>query len=258
MVLTLSKPLGSPAWLSIGSEDPEVSAEFYSAVFGWNVKRSERHGQWGVFGRGGRSVAGIHYRNRRSGHLSWTVYFHASEEVLERARPHLTSAGNSEGVDAASWVDTLGARFALAAPNEGLTLGLVNESFSLYWVELFSSAPDESVRFYSSLLQWRMVETLIPGSSEKYFIISPLSASPDAAHGGILHLDFLREAAESTSHWLPYFAVPDCEETLKKAKDSGAAVRVDVTDVEGIGREAQLIDPLGIPFGIIQPIPSRS
>ncbi|RMG61620.1 MAG: VOC family protein, partial [Calditrichaeota bacterium] len=54
------------------------------------------------------------------------------------------------------------------------------------------------------------------------------------------------------SHWLVYFAVEDCDATVKTAQSLGGQVLVSPSDIPGVGRFAILQDPQGAVFAIIK------
>ena len=53
-------------------------------------------------------------------------------------------------------------------------------------------------------------------------------------------------------NWLVYFAVEDCDETLKKVESEGGKVAGPPTDVPEIGRLAVAQDPQGAYFAFIR------
>jgi len=62
----------------------------------------------------------------------------------------------------------------------------------------------------------------------------------------------LEEMGDMPSHWLPYFAVEDCDQTSAKAQDMGATVLQLPTDIPETGRFSVLMDPQGAAFAIIK------
>jgi predicted enzyme related to lactoylglutathione lyase len=53
--------------------------------------------------------------------------------------------------------------------------------------------------------------------------------------------------------WIQYITVDDCDQTLARAKQNGAAVILEPVDAEGVGRFGILRDPLGGIIGVIKP-----
>ncbi len=65
--------------------------------------------------------------------------------------------------------------------------------------------------------------------------------------GGMMALP---PGALAPPHWLPYFAVTDCDASAAKAASLGAKTFVPPSDIPGTGRFAVLGDPQGATFAI--------
>jgi hypothetical protein len=52
------------------------------------------------------------------------------------------------------------------------------------------------------------------------------------------------------AHWLPFFAVDDCDGTAAHAQALGALVKLPPTELPRMGRFAVLEDPQGAAFGV--------
>jgi predicted enzyme related to lactoylglutathione lyase len=59
-------------------------------------------------------------------------------------------------------------------------------------------------------------------------------------------------------HWMPYFAVTDCDATVQKASEHGGGVIRPAEDIPNIGRFAILRDPASAVFAIIKPEPRQA
>jgi predicted enzyme related to lactoylglutathione lyase len=62
----------------------------------------------------------------------------------------------------------------------------------------------------------------------------------------------LEEMGNMPSHWLPYFAVEDCDQISAKAQEMGATVLQPPTDIPGTGKFSVLLDPQGAAFAILK------
>ena len=60
------------------------------------------------------------------------------------------------------------------------------------------------------------------------------------------------EMGNIPSHWMPYFAVEDCDQTCSKAQELGATVLQPPMDIPKTGRFSVLQDPQGAVFAIIK------
>jgi predicted enzyme related to lactoylglutathione lyase len=65
-----------------------------------------------------------------------------------------------------------------------------------------------------------------------------------------------KEMAGAPSRWTSYFAVTDCDATVKKAGQLGATVLVPATDIPQVGRFAAFADPQGAAFSVIKGEPA--
>jgi predicted enzyme related to lactoylglutathione lyase len=63
--------------------------------------------------------------------------------------------------------------------------------------------------------------------------------------------------AGGDAYWLPYFAVTDVDAVAGRARERGGAVRLEPTDVPGVGRLARLADPFGARFAVLRPDPRQ-
>ncbi|MBI2815805.1 MAG: VOC family protein [Acidobacteria bacterium] len=90
--------------------------------------------------------------------------------------------------------------------------------------------PERAGRFYSGLFQWTEHEIGgIPPAKERNPQIPP--------------------------HWLVYFHVTNCDESVAKAKQLGATAMGPAISMEDVGRWAVLADPQGATFAIFEPAP---
>jgi predicted enzyme related to lactoylglutathione lyase len=65
-------------------------------------------------------------------------------------------------------------------------------------------------------------------------------------------MEIAKEWGPVPSHWLPYFAVEDCDRTVEKAKGLGAKVLAPPMDIPDTGRFSVLQDPQGAAFAVIR------
>ena len=94
--------------------------------------------------------------------------------------------------------------------------------------------------FYEQVLGWSFDD--VPIGGETYTQIN----TPTAPGGGIQ----LKADEELPAHWMPYVAVDSVADTVARARDAGARILVDTSDVEGHSPVAVIGDPAGAIFGI--------
>ncbi|MBN8549093.1 MAG: VOC family protein [Deltaproteobacteria bacterium] len=116
------------------------------------------------------------------------------------------------------------------------------------WNELMSADAKASAAFYGKLFGWKTepFNTADKKSPVDYQIFKIDSASmgvagmaPCSAPGG-------------GSQWIPYIIVQNTDASLRAAKELGAKVLLEVTDIPTVGRIAVIQDPQGAVFGLHQ------
>lgn len=107
------------------------------------------------------------------------------------------------------------------------------------WHDLMTTDPARSVAFYTELFGWTITD--IPMGSFTYRRI----AVGDEAQAGLMPLD---PAHGMASHWMPYLAVDDVDETVAAVDGLGGARCVPPMDVPNVGRFAVVDDPAGTPI----------
>ncbi|MFF4214652.1 VOC family protein [Streptomyces nondiastaticus] len=252
---------GSPNWLDLGSPDTAASAEFYGAVFGWDLQSAGPDaGGYGFFLQGGKSVAALGPLTEEGASPAWTVYFQtpdadATVKAAEQAGGAVRVAP-TDVMDAgrlACLTDPGGAEFALWQPAAVKGLERFCEPDTLLWVELHTADPAAAGAFYRTLFGWGTEEKEF--SVGTYTLISLAGASgDDAAFGGIAPAPGGGEAA-GPSRWIPYFLVTDTDATVAKVQEAGGSVVAPADDVPDVGRIAWLADQFGAVFGVLKPLP---
>ena len=111
------------------------------------------------------------------------------------------------------------------------------------YVELHSNDLKKAREFYAQLFSWKLEDINLRGVSYTSIAVG------EGTGGGML----TNQAPDGTpSHWLAYVGVDDVVAATKKAKQLGAKVVVDVTQVGGSGSMSILIDPSGATVGLWQ------
>ncbi|MEV7600451.1 VOC family protein [Kitasatospora sp. NPDC089797] len=256
MLNTAFRP-GSPVWLDLSSPDTRASVDFYSALFGWTFDPAgQEAGGYGFFQLDGRIAAALGPLTEEGALPGWTLYFATDDadrttELVQQAGGRVRfapfdvfAAGRTAGC-----TDPTGADFALWQPHDTRGLDVVNAPISLCWAECYSVDAERAKAFYRTVFDWQ--EQDVPLGEVRYTVLTPAGGGTDDAHGGILQLGPEHTARGTSSHWLPYFEVPNVDASLAIADQFGAKVRIPATDVHGVGRLAQLVDPHGAVFAVI-------
>ncbi|MET8701576.1 VOC family protein [Kitasatospora sp. NPDC058032] len=262
MLTTAFRP-GSPNWLDLTSPDTEASVAFYTSVFDWTyASAGPEAGGYGFFQQDGRTVAALGPFTDTHAAPAWTVYFCTLD--ADRTTALVREAGGRvrfapfnvfTSGRMAGYTDPTGADFAVWQPQDVHGLDTVTEPGSLCWAECYSVDAEASKAFYRAVFAWQEQDVPVGGELQ-YTVLTPSGGGTEDAHGGIMQLGPEQTAAGTSSHWLPYFEVPDVDARLATAERLGATVRIPAMDVHGVGRLGQLIDPQGAVFAVITSPPT--
>ncbi|MPY56589.1 VOC family protein [Streptomyces spongiae] len=253
---------GSPCWIDLGSPDTKEATAFYGGVFGWQfVSAGPEAGGYGFFQKDGSTVAALGPLTEEGASPAWTVYFRTDDA---RATAGAVEQGGGTvrvaptDVMGEGWMaqltDQQGARFAVLQP--GRTAGgleKTSEDNALLWVELHVSDPVAGIDFYRGLFGWRSEEMRAPGMTYRVLSLKE-GDQQDTSFGGVVPL---QEGGHGAS-WVPYFAVADADDIVRKTQENGGSVLMPADDVPDVGRIAWLADTSGAVFAVLKPNPRQA
>ncbi|MFB7504785.1 VOC family protein [Streptomyces broussonetiae] len=245
---------GSPVWLDVASPDPDRTAAFYGAVFGWRfTSAGPDAGGYGYLQKDGATVAAVGRLTEQGARPAWMTYFRADD--VQAAAGTVTSAGGTVRVapmtmgeaSMAQFTDPQGAQFAVLRSGQGLQR--TSQDDSLVWVELHTGDPESAVGFYHRLFGWRSAEMKAPGMTYRVLSIAA-GDQQEGSFGGVAPLQDSPQA-----RWMPYFAVADVDATATAVQDNGGTVLMPPSDLPDVGRVAWLTDPTQAAFAVLKPNP---
>jgi predicted enzyme related to lactoylglutathione lyase len=262
-MLTTAFVPGSPNWIDLGTPDLNVAMTFYGGVLGWQFRSAGPDaGGYGFFTSGGRTVAGGMEMPAGTAPPSWTVYFRSDDaDATARAVREAQGSVVVEPDDVmdkgrmAILADPMRASFGLWQPGTLAGLELAGDNGALCWVELYTPDVAGAAGFYHQALGWETSAVSFPGGS--YTCFSPEGTGEDGMFGGVVGSVGDPVEADGESYWLPYFAVTDVDAVADRTRERGGAVRLEPTDLPGVGRMARLADPHGARFAVLRPEPSQ-
>jgi predicted enzyme related to lactoylglutathione lyase len=242
-------------WFDLMSSDPERAAEFYHAIFGWEVEGppQAQFGGYQNFTRNGKRVAGMAPFMPESGGVPnvWSVYLRTDD--ADATRSAAEAAGASVVVppmpvgDLGSMMvltDPAGAAIGFWQPGSHLGFTEWGEHGTPYWFECQSKDYDASVSFYSTVLGVRTEEVGTGGAPD---VVGPDRYAQvfvgESAYSGIMDAAKLFPA-EVPSFWQVYVTVDDVAATVKRAESLGSEICM-AGEVTPYGTLAVLKDPLG-------------
>lgn len=116
------------------------------------------------------------------------------------------------------------------------------------WNEFVTRDPERTKRFYQETIGWTYEAKCLAGGGTYW--IALMNGVPV---GGIFHAE--GPGYETVPDgWMPYLAVDDVDERVKKAVAAGATLMRPVFDIPDVGRLAILLQPGGAGIGWITPL----
>src|SRR5207249_11592952 len=115
-------------------------------------------------------------------------------------------------------------------------------------VELQTNDPGSARKFYTSLFGWKLQDVPIPGGTYTMIDVG------GGTGGGMMR----NPVPGAPSHWLSYVGVDDIHASMKKAKELGAMILVDVTEVVEFGWMSVCSVPTCATFAIGNPKPPHN
>lgn len=114
------------------------------------------------------------------------------------------------------------------------------------WHELMTTDPDAAKRFYSRVAGWKMEAW---PADPSYTLLM----KGGTALGGILLLPEKAKLAGAPPTWMPYIAVSDARDVVQQVTDFGGKLLNGPSTIPTVGTHAQLQDPHGATFAVLQP-----
>ena len=111
------------------------------------------------------------------------------------------------------------------------------------WYELMSTDPKGAQKFYGDVVGWGTAPWQNSTGMEY-----TMWTQGESMVGGVMELPEEARKGGAPSHWIGYVAVPDVDETAKKARELGGKVMHGPEDIPEVGRFAVLSDPQGAVF----------
>jgi predicted enzyme related to lactoylglutathione lyase len=248
---------GQPCWVDLGVADVPAAAEFYGALFGWDIEIGPPEaGYYSMAMLHGAPVAALGAK-QDPGPPYWTTYLATDDldQTIERVR-------NSSATIVVEPMDVMtagrmavirdpgGAALSLWQAGDHYGAGRIGEPGTLCWAELTTRAVDESLAFYSDV--FGLSATNVGSNHGDYFRLHTASG---AGVAGLMPMVGDMWPAELPNHWMVYFAVADTDSSAQRCADLGGGVCVGPADIPNIGRFAVVNDPQGATFSLITPIP---
>ena len=235
-------------WIDLLTEDVVAAASFYSRLFGWRAAQSKENGEYYLFTRDGKPVAGMAVMESKDATASeslWLATISVSDVdqsvTTAKARGGQVLEGPLEAVGRGRMVlieDAADAPIILLAAGGRGPTGGKSQPGQWLWIDLVTQDADRAQTFYTALFGYE-AKPMEAGEEYRYVLLK----REGRAVAGLVELDW--EGLED--NWLPYFRVADLDRSIKIARDVGGSL------VLKSGNVAVLADPTGAAFGIQAP-----
>ena len=248
---------GTFCWVELATTDPTAAKEFYRELFGWSGSDQPVGPDlvYTMLQLEEKNVAALYQLNKelRSQGVPphWLSYVSISN--ADETATKVTALGGKVVKDPfdvfdigrmAVVQDPSGATFAIWQPRKHAGAHIVNQPGTLCWNELLTNDVAGSAKFYTELFGWK-ADTQQMGPIEYTTFMNG-----ERPAGGMMAIT--SEMGEVPPNWLVYFAVEDCDKTLKKVESGGGKVAGPPMDVPEVGRLAIAQDPQGGYFAFIR------
>lgn len=239
---------GKVVWHDLASPEPDQSAKFYEAVFGWTtVPYGEGSRKVWVFQNEGEPVGLMAEYKTKTGTGEWIGSISVPDvgATVEMAKNKgavvLENPTVSESLGTISFLqDAQGAiisfvKFTNGDPKPGLA-----KMNSFLGLELWSDNPAASIQFYTDVVGYSTEK--ISGMGIDYTMLQ----KDDRNCASIM-----KNPVENVrSHWVPYIRVADIDATVSKVKAAGGKVLIEPSPEIRGGTAALFLDPTGAPVAI--------
>jgi hypothetical protein len=250
---------GTFCWCEVGTKNVVRARRFYGGLFDWTTKEmpAGEGGSYGMLQLRGRDVGGLYELSEemlaQGVPPHWMVYVKVeSADAIAARAPSLGGRvvmGPFDVMTAGRMAvlqDPTGGVFSVWQAREHGGAGAMGETNSPCWFELVSTDKAEAGAFYAALFGWQL-ETFLGAAEYTLFKHGELSV------GGVMQRT--PEMGDTPSHWVVYFAVENCEATIRRVQELGGSLCAGPMDVAGVGRFAIVADPDGAIFAVIRLAP---
>jgi uncharacterized protein len=238
--------VGRFVWHENNSTDVEKAKSFYTQLLGWELEVWKPGEMDYAMIKVGDQMHGGFMSAQGGAPSHWLG--HVLVEDVDAAADRAKAAGGTV-VFGPTDIPEVG-RFALVADPQGAVLsafapeGEPPPSEGVFvWDELMTSDPAAAKHFYGEVFGWS-ARDMDMGEMGTYTMFQ---RAGDVDVGGCMRLP---EGVEAPPHWLPYIGTEDVDATTARAKELGATVFQEPTDIPNAGRFSIVQDPVGAVFGL--------
>jgi predicted enzyme related to lactoylglutathione lyase len=264
---------GVPCWIDTSQPDPQAAADFYGALFGWeleDVMPPDAPGQYFMARIRGKDVAAVGSIPEGAPQMAtWNTYIwvDSADETATKVR----EAGGSvmmepfdvmEAGRMAVLADPEGAVFFAWQPNQHKGSQIVNEHGSNNFNNLNTRDLESAKAFYDAVFGWKTLELdggaqmwTLPGYGDHLEELNPgmrkgmeEMGAPKGFEDVVAGINQISDDQPDTPpHWGLTFAVDDADAIAEKAAELGGKVLAPPFDAPWV-RMTVIADPQGATF----------
>ena len=240
---------GKFVWRDLMSDDIPAVKKFYSELFGWTYLVNNEN-DYSVILHDGKPIGGIFkLKNVEASHKysQWISYISVAE--MTQAVNYTKSSGGSIYREPFELPNRGTVSFIFDSQQAVLgfvksSSGDLKDSEPIYnewlWTELWTNNIDSSIKFYTGLFGYN--EKKFDTKAENKYYVFEKEEKPRA---GLVKIPF----ENVRPHWMPYIAVKDPSEIVKKVEQLGGKVYLGTEGIIG-NNAAILADPSGAVFTV--------
>jgi predicted enzyme related to lactoylglutathione lyase len=249
---------GEICWYELGTRDIKAAVDFYKKLTGWTTVEHDmgEMGIYYIFQLDGQDVGAAYQMGGPQFEgvpPHWMTYVWVDDvDAVAAKAAQLGGKIIAPPMDVAdvgrmAFVqDPQGANFAIFKGREHHGAArLSGKSGSFLWIELTTSDVQGARSFYGGAVGWTYKDLQGPGGG---YTICEVDGK------GVAGMTSPKMPG-APPHWMPYLSIADCDKSVARAQQSGAAVIVPPQDVPAAGRLAVLRDPTGAVFAVLAPRP---
>lgn len=242
---------GKFVWRDLMTHDIPSVKKFYSELFGWTyLDVGESDNDFTVVLHDGKPIAGM-FKLRdidaKQNFSQWISYLSVAD--MNQAVNYIKASGGKIYRDpfelpnrgTLSFVfDSQQAILALVKSSSGDPVDQDPVYNRWFWTELWTNDVQNSVKFYTELFGYN--ERTFDTRAENQYHVLEIKSKPRA---GVIKIPF----ENVKPHWMPYIAVKDPSEIVKKVEQLGGTVYLGTEGIAG-NNAAIIADPSGAVFTV--------
>jgi len=242
---------GKFIWRDLMTDDIDAAKKFYSGLFGWSYVDTENGNKnYTIVMHEGKPIAGM-FRlqdvKKEQKYSQWISYVSVAD--MNQAINYTKKSGGTiyrepfelpNRGTVAYVFDSQNAVLAFVKSSSGDPQDGEPIYNSWLWTELWTNNIENSNNFYTELFGYNVKKFLTAG--ENLYYVFQNESKPRA---GMIKIPF----ENVKPHWMPYIAVKDPSEMIKKVEQLGGTVHLGIDEIAS--RDAAILaDPSGAVFTI--------